>query len=225
MKNFFLLTLLFISFQAVGQFKFLANNSSNQYKAKIFVADCDKGLCEGKGTIILYDKISNQELETFSSSNLNFSLIEKQDAKIGWLELGKYQTPLIFGDFNFDGKEDIAIRNGSNGAYMSPSYDIYLATNNRFLLSKELTTLASNNLGMFEFNKKTKSISIQQKEDCCFYKTINYSIDSKNRLAEISSVIEDLTIKDVVTVITLKRVNGKMVKTIERFNKEEYYKN
>ncbi|WP_231427083.1 hypothetical protein [Pedobacter sp. Leaf250] len=226
MKKVFLFLFVLSSFQSMAQFKFLANNSSNQYKAKIFVADCDDDLCGGKATIILYNKISGKELETFRSADLDFSLTEKQDAKIGWLELGKYQSPLIFGDFNFDGQEDMAIRNGSTGAYLSPSYDIYLATNNnKFLLNKELTKLASENLGMFEIDKKTKILTTEQKDGCCYHKTINYSFDTKNKLTEVSSMIEDSSVGDIVTVITQKKVSGKMIKTIQRFKTADYYKN
>lgn len=204
---------------------FLANNCSNQYNAKIFVENCDNGVCGGKSTIILYDKISDKELETFHSADLDFSLSEKQDAKIGWLELSKYQSPLIFGDFNFDGKEDMAIRNGSQGVYISPSYDVYLATtNNRFILNTNLTKLASENLGMFEVDKKNKLLIIEQKDGCCYHKTINYSIDVKNKLTEVSSVIEDSTAGDIVTVITQKKVGGKTARTVKRFKTDEYYK-
>ncbi|RZK20725.1 MAG: hypothetical protein EOO86_03400 [Pedobacter sp.] len=225
MKNPFLFAILFSSFQAAAQFKFLANNCSNQYKAKIFVADCDNGLCGGKSTIILYDKDSDKELETFHSADLDFSLAEKQDARIGWLELGKYQSPLIFGDFNFDGLEDMAIRNGSTGTYMSPSYDVYIANaNSKFILNKELTKLASENLGMFEVDKKTKQLTIEQKDGCCYHKTINYILDAKNNLTEVSSVIEDSSIGDIVTVITQKKVSGRIIKTVQRFKTADYYK-
>lgn len=224
MKNLLLFAVLFSSFPAVAQFKFLANNCSSQYKAKIFVADCDHGLCSGKSTIILYDKISNNELETFHSADLSFSLTEKQDARIGWLELGKYQSPLVFGDFNFDGFEDIAIRNGNTGTYMSPSYDIYLANaNGKFIINKGLTKLASENMGMFEIDKKTKQLTIEQKDGCCFHKSISYLLDPKNNLTEVSSVIEDSSIRDIVTVITQKKVSGRMIKTVQRFKTADYY--
>lgn len=223
MKNLFIFCLFLISFQAGAQFKFLANNNSEQYKAKIFVADCADGLCGGKATIILYDKISNKELETFHSVDLDFSLNGNQDAKIGWLDLGKYQSPLIFGDFNFDGIEDLAIRNGSKGLYMSPSYDIYLATNNKFFLSKELTKLASENLGMFGIDKKNKLLSVEQKNGCCYQQTISYRIDKKNLVTEVSSVIEDSSIGDDVTVITTKVVNGKKQRTVQKYKIKDYY--
>ncbi|RDC55059.1 hypothetical protein DU508_18065 [Pedobacter chinensis] len=223
MKYLLIVIFLISGYSSNAQFKFLANNSSNQYKAKIFVADCSDGSCGGKATIILYDQITEKEIQTFHSADLDFGLTEKQNAKIGWLELGKYQSPLIFGDFNFDGAEDIAIRNGSNGSYASPSYDIYLAKGDNFFLNKELTKLASENLGMFEVNKNLKQITINHKDGCCYHKSINYAIGAKNGLTEVSSVIEDSSIGDDVTVITQKLSNGKIKRTIQKFKKKDYY--
>ena len=225
MKSLFIfcgILLLFSNSQA--QFKFLANNSSDQYKAKIFVDKCEGNACGGKATVIVYDKVTGREIDTFHSEDLDFGLTETQNAKLGWLELGKYQTPLIFGDFNFDGLEDLAIRNGNKGAYSSPSYDIYLAAaENKFLPNSELTKLASENLGMFDVDKKLKQVSIHQKDGCCFDKTINYKFDAKNVPYEDSSVIEDSSIADIVTVITQKMVDGKVKRTVQKFKMKDYY--
>lgn len=225
MKNLLIIcVLLFVSFSSVAQFKFLSNNSSDEYKAKIFVADCADGHCEGKSTIILYDKISEDDIQTFHSNDLDFSLTDKQNAKIGWLDLGKYQSPLIFGDFNFDGFEDLAIRNGNNGAYGSPSYDVYLSNKSRkFTLDKNFTQLASENLGMFEVDRKKKLLSIDQKSGCCYHKTISYAIDSKKGFKEVLSVIEDTSMGDDVTVITQKLVGSKMQKTVQKFKAKDYF--
>ncbi|MFW0717217.1 XAC2610-related protein [Pedobacter sp. N23S346] len=225
MKNLLIIcAALFISFNATAQFKFLSNNTSNEYNAKLFVGDCNNGHCEGKSTIMLYDKISGEEIQTFSSIDLDFSLTDKQDARIGWIDLGKYQSPLIFGDFNFDGLEDLAIRNGNNGAYASPSYDVYLSSKSRkFVLDKNFTKLASENLGMFDIDRKKKQISVEEKSGCCYHKTTSYTIDAKKGLTEVASVIEDSSIGDDVTVITQKLIGGKMQKTIQKFKTKDYY--
>lgn len=217
-------SILLVASTSKAQFKFLANNSSDQYKAKIFVDKCEGNACGGKATVIIYDKVTDREIDTFHSEDLDFGLTETQNAKLGWLELGKYQTPLIFGDFNFDGLEDLAIRNGNNGAYASPSYQVYLTSKeNKFLLNNELTKLASENLGMFDVDKKTKQIAIHQKDGCCFDKTINYKFDAKNLPYEDSSVIEDSSIADIVTVITQKIVDGKIKRTVQKFKMKDYY--
>jgi len=225
MKNLLVLALFtLIAIQVQAQFKFYANNCSEKYKAKIFVNNCAQTTCDGKATIILYDKVSDKELGTFHSADLDFNLTGKQDAKLGWLELSKYQSPLIFGDFNFDGLEDMAIRNGSNGIFMSPSYDIYLADDHKFTLNKSLTQLASENSGMFAVNKKSRELTVERKDGCCYYTTINYTVDAKNKITEASSLLEDLSIADYVTVITRKYVDGKVIKTVKKFKTKEYYK-
>jgi len=207
-----------------AQYKFLANNSSNQYNVKIFVANCESRMCGGKATLILYDKITDKEIETFHSLDLDFNLTDKQNEKLGWIELGKYQSPLVFGDFNFDGYEDMAIRNGSNGAYSSPSFDVYLSSANlKFELNAELTKLASENLGMFDVDKKRKELVIHLKSGCCYQQSISYQFSSKNKLTEVSSVIEDSSIGDDVTVITRRLVDGKMQKKVEKFKIKDYY--
>lgn len=225
MKNFFIIcTLTFSANIALAQFKFLAPNASDQYKAKIIVANGANRTYGGKATIILYDKIEEKEIQIFSSPELDFSLTEKQITYTDWLELGKYQTPLVFGDFNFDGLEDLAIRNGSKGAYESPSYDVYLASKgNKFILDKGLTKLASENLGMFSIDKKSKLISIEQKDGRLYHKTINYAFDAKKGLKEVSFVIEDATIGDDVIVIKQKIVGGKTERNIQKFKIKDYY--
>ncbi len=88
MKSLFIfcgILLLFSNAQA--QFKFLANNSSEQYKAKIFVDKCEGNACSGKATIIVYDKVNDREIDIFHSEDLDFGLTESQNAKLGWLEL------------------------------------------------------------------------------------------------------------------------------------------
>lgn len=208
-----------------GQYKFLAPNASNQYDAKVFVNDYDKNICSGKGTIIIYDKVTNHEVQSFHSEDLIFTLNEKQNGKLGWLELGKYQSPMIFGDFDFDGNEDIAVRNGTNSESNSPTYDIYLYKSaDNFVLDPQLTKLARTYMGMFLVDKANKQLSVEQEVGCCVHKTIHFQLDDKLQWIEVSSVIEDLSVTDYVTVITQAIVDGKIKRTVEKFKTKDYYK-
>ncbi|WP_156166697.1 hypothetical protein [Pedobacter sp. BMA] len=225
MKRLVMMSLLVLAgLFAQAQYTFLANNCSGQYNVKVFVASCEGGNCGGKATLVLSDKITGKEIEPFHSLDLDFNLTDKQNARLGWVELGKYQSPLIFGDFNFDGFEDMAIRNGNNGAYSSPSFDVYLGSaNQKFTLNPEFTKLASENLGMFEVDRKTKELTIHLKSGCCYQQRITYKVTTKDIPSEVSSVIEDSSIGDDVTVITRKLVDGKMQKKVEKFKAKEYY--
>ncbi|MDQ0970018.1 hypothetical protein QFZ20_005421 [Flavobacterium sp. W4I14] len=91
--------ILLIANTSKAQFKFLANNSSDHYKAKIFVDKCEGNACSGKATVIIYDKATDREVDTFHSEDLDFGLTETQNAKLGWLDLGKYQTRFNFWRF------------------------------------------------------------------------------------------------------------------------------
>ena len=216
--------LVLAGFFARAQYTFLANNCSEQYNVKVFVATCEGGNCGGKATLVLSDKITGKELEPFHSLDLDFNLTDKQNARLGWVELGKYQSPVIFGDFNFDGVEDMAIRNGNNGAYSSASFDVYIGSaNQKFSLNPDLTRLASENLGMFEVDRKSKELTIHLKSGCCYQQRISYKVTTKDIPSEVSSVIEDSSIGDDVTVITRKLVDGKMQKKVEKFKAKEYY--
>jgi len=226
MKKILILILFPLLYTAsFAQYKFLAPNASNQYDAKVFVNDYNKNICSGKGTVIIYDKATNREVQSFHSENLIFTLNEKQKGELGWLELGKYQSPMIFGDFNFDGNEDIAIRNGTNPKNNSAAYDIYLFNSaNNFVLDPQLTKLASTNMGMFLTDKVNKQVSIEEETGCCIHKTIHFQKNDKEQWAEVSSVIEDLSVTDYVTVITQTLIDGKIKRTVEKFKTKDYYK-
>ncbi len=208
-----------------AQYLFNDETSSADYKAKITVANYNAGLSNGQATIMLFDKITDQQIQIFSSNDLAFSLKENQDPNNGEVSLGKYQSPLIFDDFNFDGFDDIAIRNGHNTQYNGASFDIYTfnSVQKKFILDAELTRLASNNRGMFDLNKAAKQITIHQKEGCCYYKDITYQTNGEKKIAIVATVIEDATIGDNVTVITQKLINGKMSKIVQTFKTKEYY--
>lgn len=68
-----------------------------------------------------------------------------------------YQSVVFIEDYNFDGTEDLAIRDGNNSGYGGPSYQIYLFSprSKKFVHNQAFTDLAQNeSLGMFEIDKK-----------------------------------------------------------------------
>ncbi|WP_443938084.1 XAC2610-related protein [Pedobacter sp. MW01-1-1] len=226
MKKFIAFCLVLLSIHSFAQYKFSDPNSSSVYRAKIFVAHNTDSLCSGKATILVFDKITGTEIQRLTSEDLIFTLKPNQNPKLDWVELGKYQSPLVFGDFDFDGNEDIAIRNGSNSAFKKPSYDVYLYKKAKDIFEKNsiLTTIASGNLGMFTVDKKAKEITVNQIEGCCIHKSINYTFDTHKGLTEVSSMIEDTHAKDEVVVIKQKLINGKMQQKVEKFKASDYFK-
>ena len=151
--------------------EFTINDGSAHYSAKLYVSHCDAEECQGEGRIQLFDKANQRFVQTFSSDNLNFFLTAEQQPTVNVIQLYNEQSPLIFEDFNFDGSEDLAIRNGNNSGYGGPSYDVYVFNQSRrqFVPSKELTALAYENLGMFQTDAVRKRLTVFAKSGCCWH--------------------------------------------------------
>ncbi|HVG30417.1 MAG TPA: hypothetical protein VM864_11995 [Pyrinomonadaceae bacterium] len=125
---------------------------------------------------------------------------------------------LVFGDFNFDGREDFAICNGSNGGYGGPSYDVYVFNNaaHKFAENRRLSRLAGEGyLGLFSADAKKKLLIAHTKSGCCYHETQKYKVVNDRPLL-VEKVTEDATAGDSVTVTTVKLVNGKWVKRVRR---------
>jgi hypothetical protein len=209
-----------------GQFKFKIDKGSTKFSAEIMVTTCKKGDCNGKGTIDLYDRITKKKFQTFYSDNLDFSVDKSNNPTVNVIELYGEQSPLIFDDFNFDGTEDFAIRNGNESSYGGPSYDVYVyySTKKQFVPSADLSELAYNHLGMFETDHKRKRLSTFDKSGCCWHLKTEYSVIPKRGLVKVAEFEEDATKGEMVVVTKRKLINDKWTVKIEKHNRKDYYK-
>ena len=158
-----------------------------------------------------------------------------------YLELGENQKPtanlielyginnsgIIFEDYNFDGIEDLAIRNGNDGAYNGPSYDVFLFSKpkNKFVASQSLTELASNNLGMFTVDKRKKTIETFTKSGCCWHQTTRYKVVN-NQAKKVYVFTEDAMSgggENMHLITESLLPNGKWKKTTKTVKIDEYY--
>lgn len=218
-----ILLLQLLTIGSSAQQKFSLDNASKKYSVVILVDTCYEGTCEGKGIIKLADKNTRQLFQTFTSGNLYFFLDSTQRPSFNINELYDEQSPLIFDDFNFDGSEDLAIRNGNNSGYGGPSYDIYVynKTRKQFVRSKELTKLASENLGMFQTDHKKKRLVTFQKSGCCWHATNEYEVIPRKGLIKVYELTEDESNGKFVIVTTRKLINNKWTKTVKKTKKAE----
>ncbi len=210
--------------------EFTINDGSVHYIAKLYVSHCDAGQCQGEGRVQLFDKANQRFVQTFRSDNLNFFLTAEQQPTVNIVQLYNEQSPLIFEDFNFDGSEDLAIRNGNNSGYGGPSYDVYVFNQSRgqFVPSKELTALAYENLGMFQTDPVRKRLTTFTKSGCCWHETTEYAVVPKRGLVATKILTEDATSSDgryvyVTTQTRSNGVNGKMVRKTKRYKMADYY--
>jgi len=225
-----LLTILFTVFTASGicaQQTFLLKNASKIFDVKIRIAECENDICEGKATVYILEKDSSSPVQTLLMPNLYLELNEDRKPTANLIELyGMNNSGVIFDDFNFDGAEDLALRNGNEGAYGGPSYDVFLAAkpNNKFIKNAALTKLASENLGMFELDKKRKTVETSNKSGCCWHQTNRYKVVG-NRPVKVYVFTEDAANGgEQVKLTTETLVRGKWKKTVKHALKKDYYK-
>lgn len=209
-----------------GQHNFLLKNASKKFDVKIRIAKCEDNICEGKSAVSLIKKGQNAAFQTFQLPNLFLELGENQKPTANLIELyGENNSGIVFDDFNFDGAEDLALRNGNEGAYGGPSYDIYLSskTNGKFIKNSPLSKLANENLGLFTVNKKEKTLETFNKSGCCFHETTRYKIVN-NRPVKVYVLTEDAMNGEKVTITTKRLIGGKWKISTKTALAKDYYK-
>ncbi|WP_300672620.1 hypothetical protein [Soonwooa sp.] len=226
MKKTAFLPVLVLGQFCFGQYNFNLKNASNDFDAKISVQNCEGDTCSGEGTIKLIDKKTKKIFQTLTSEDLYFYLNKNQKPSVNVIEMYGEQSPLIFGDFNFDGSEDVAVRNGNQGSYGGPSYDVYVynSTKKQYVLSEELTDLTYENLGMFETDSSKKRITTYAKSGCCWHIKTEYEVVPKKGLVKVSEFEEDATGGENVKVITRNLVKGKWQTKTKTYKIKDYYK-
>lgn len=181
---------------------------------------------EFSGKIIVDDNQENSDLET----NCTLNIYQKKNGKLIFSKPAFYsgydiedskvksniqeipygeQSILIFEDFNFDGKEDIALRTGNYSCYGGPSFEIYLADKNGFTYNESFTELGSNYCGMFTVDDEKKQLQTMTKSGCCWHQFSTYVVEN-NQVVPIE-IIEESYSGIFADYSVQKRVNGKMV--------------
>ena len=117
--------------------------------------------------------------------------------------------PPIFDDFNFDGHRDLAICDGMNGVYITPSYRVYLYSKSRakFVFNSSFTSLSQGPaMGFFEVDKRKKTLTTATKMGFGYFTQRKYDVyDGKPRL--IYELIHDeSSAEGIWAVITTKKL-------------------
>ncbi|ALR30894.1 hypothetical protein ATE47_10285 [Chryseobacterium sp. IHB B 17019] len=221
-----LLSIILVGSLYSAQNQFELKDASQHYDVKINVETCENNECSGKANVELFDKKSSKKLQTLTSDNLNFYLNEDQKPTANIIQLYNEQSPVIFDDFNFDGTEDIAIRNGNESGYGGPSYDVYVfnITKKQFVPSEELTQLAHENLGMFNTDSARKRLITYSKSGCCWHLTTEYTVLPQRGLFKVYELEEDATGGETVKVTKKEFIDDKWTTNIKEYPIDVYYK-
>jgi len=203
--------------------QFILKKDPFPYEARFSVATCEEDICSGLATINLYD-ISGKLVQTLFSDDLYMTLDENQKPSVNVILGYDEQSALIFDDFNFDGKADIAIRNGNMGGYGSPTYDVYLYSQNRFVFHIPLSLLVMENLGMFQTDAKRRILTTFTKSGCCWHQTSENGWQN-NKIIPLKRITEDATGSNEKVVVTTEIWTGKMwKKSVKTYLQSAYYK-
>ena len=211
-----------------AQETFKIHSSSTVYDLSVKMNKCDEEekkfnptLCRGPGQVSIFRKGSTSPFQI-----LNLKQLEVDKEQIAYnSEIDKSERKLyddeysfVFGDFNFDASEDLAVCNGRNGGYGAPSYNVYLFNKGtkKFVENVRFSKLAQGAyLGLFFIEAKKRQLVAYSKSGCCYHETDVFKVIN-NRPVLVEKIIEEASGGDatgyVVTVTTRKLVNGKWVK-------------
>ena len=212
------MVLLLAALPVMAQERFDLKNASRQFDVRIEVASCENKICEGMATYTLFIKGTAKRFQIFKLANTSFLLDESNKPPANRTLLYDQQSAINFGDFNFDGTEDLALCDGTKGGYGMPSYQIYLFSrqSKKFVNSTAFTRLAQQGyLGMFEVDEKRKVLQTFSKSGCCFHVTEEYTV-VENRPKKVLEITEDATNfeSQKVKITTLRLVKGRWRKTV-----------
>lgn len=209
MKKIIFLVLL-LSISGFGQEVFDIKKASKKYDVRLEVK-CEEDSCAGDATFKVFRKGEKKYFQTFKTYT-EFNVIE---ARMPYSKrMYDYQSVVFFEDYNFDGIEDLSIRDGNNSGYGGPSYQVYLYSpaSKRFVHNQAFTDLNQNGyLGAMAVDKKKKVLRVFSKSGCCLHSTEEYKVVNGNRLKKVYEMEENAMIADEnkVQITTSRLVNGK----------------
>lgn len=224
----FALLLVSTANNSFAQETFKISNSSAVYDIVVEIDRCDEeakriNLCIGPGRVRIHRKGAASPFQVLSLKNINvykdqLAYNPRIDKNLRKLYDDEYS--FIFGDFNFDAKEDLAVCNGTAGGYGAPSYNVYLYNDEsgKFVENESLSKLTEGYLGLFFVDSKKKQLVAYSKSGCCYHETEFYKV-IRNKPLLVEKIIEDASSDDArwyVVVTRRKLVNGKWVTRVSR---------
>jgi len=175
--------------------------------------------CEQAGVVYISKKGQTTPIQVIPMNNIFLSLYrappsltEKkiENTRARTAEYGEQSTILV-GDFNFDGEEDIAIRNGNRSSYNGPSFDVFLQSRaqGRFLYNAALTRLVQNTLGFFQTDTKRKRLKTAEKSGCCYHVATEYLLINDQPVPVVRTIHDGLVEGKYNYVYDERWVNGR----------------
>lgn len=210
MKFLLILILLLGAVSLTAQTTFVVDDFSDQYFARVFISDPSEVF--SKGWIAIFDKKAKRQLLKINSEELTFDLHDGAlKSNVKELPYGE-QSLIMYEDYNFDGKKDLAVMDGQNSCYHGPSFQIFLATKLGFIRSPSFTRLAQEYCGMFQVVPETKTIHTMTKSGCCWHQFSEFAV--RNNKPIETKVFEEGASTNGLTwdFVEYNRVGSKLIK-------------
>lgn len=218
-----LLIFLLFTISVGAQSKFRLEDASKLVDVSIDVGTCKDGRC-GPLNVEFFRK---GEPKAFQAIRLAQTEMWDDEPKANVINRYDDQSVINFHDFNFDGNEDVAICDGSNGGYGAPSYRVYLynASTRRYVYAPAFTKMNAGGLGMFETDDQKKMNLVSIKSGCCWHQTLGFDMYRGKPRKVYEFTEEVLTNKpETVEITTSKLVKGRWKTTVKHAKTSEYYK-
>lgn len=190
----------------------LFKKTSKQWDFVLKVANCNDDelspSCEGAGTLDIFNKGRDDLFQRITIKKIGIQLDTTNKTTVNTVTIDdKDNSTLVIDDFNFDNHDDIALLNGYDGGYGSPSYNIYLfdVDQKQFLFSKTLTVLASEGMGLFDVDKKKRTLTTFMKSGASWSQESTYKVVHNTPML-ISDVTKEYLFNENMLEITIRNL-------------------
>lgn len=200
------------------------NNVPRGYDLTVHMKGCgdDPDVCSGPAHVSISRKGAGTALQVLSLANVEINReTVADDPQLNAQPRNVYAVKYSFiaADFNFDGRQDLAIRNGRDSGYGGASYTIFLfnARSKKFVENRKFSALAEGPyLGLFSVEAKKRRLVATSKSGCCFHQTDTYKVVG-DRPVLVEEIIEDLMGTPGYAVTTTRRlVGGRWVRRVRK---------
>lgn len=219
------MVLLLLSAIFNAQVAFEIPKLSSKYNMIANADRCTEKECFGKTRIDVYNREDGEKIQSIFSNDF------KIDTDLNHKPLqDSVKNSVLINDFNFDGTQDLAVRNGEiNG---KPIFDVYLFSDSlqQFVPDLQFSKLSYSGNGMFSVDSARKRIITHEKKGCCYEVTLELQLLPDWGLQKVYIFEVDTSNPEKVTTIKSEFIDYKWftntkVYPVELYNEEKENEN
>jgi hypothetical protein len=188
---------------------FDVHNASTHYDFRLVPAPAskDEEECSGAADLVIFLHGTTTETQRIHLESVCIVLDDAGALLVSSAQPGEAQGTLHVDDFDFDGREDLAVQVNHEGSYGSPTYRVFLGLDKpgEFTFSPGLSTLGG--LGLFQVDRLRKRLVTHEKSGCCLHMSEEHIVVT-GRPQRVFQQTETLTPAGDLLIETQTLVNG-----------------